>query len=48
MSGRLTRPVPNRAELVFSPLATCAPTAESEPAQSLPAYDPLSCEERLP
>lgn len=46
MSGRLSHPVSSRVELVFSPLGTCAPTAESGPAVALPAYDALTCQER--
>lgn len=45
-SGRLSQPVGSRVELVFSPLGSCAPPAGSEPSQALPAYDPLTCEER--
>ena len=41
MSGRLTDAPADRVELVFSPLGTCGPLAESEPAAGL---DPLTCE----
>lgn len=46
MSGRLAHPLSTRVELVFSPLGTCAPPAESGPIDALPAYDPLTCQER--
>lgn len=41
MSGQLTDPPADRVELVFSPLGTCGPPAESGPAVGL---DPLTCE----
>ena len=41
MSGRLTDTPPDRVELVFSPLGTCGPPAESGAAAGL---DPLTCE----
>lgn len=46
LSGRLTQPPPSNVELVFSPLGTCAPTVESGPADFLPAYDGITCEEQ--
>jgi Tfp pilus assembly protein FimT len=41
ISGRLTNVPADRVNLVFSPLGTCGPTAESVPVL---AFDPLTCE----
>lgn len=41
ISGRLSSAPADRFGLVFSPLGTCSPPAESEPAAGL---DPLTCE----
>lgn len=45
ISGRLTDAPVDRLELVFSPLGTCGPAAESGSVVDL---DPLTCEVALP
>lgn len=47
MSGRLSNPRGSTADIVFSPLGTCAPTPESIPSEELVGIDPLTCEARL-
>lgn len=44
ISGRLPDPPAGPIDLIFSPLGTCAPAVESDPAGSLAAYDALTCE----
>ena len=47
MSGRLAGLPASPADLIFSPLGTCAPSIESAPSAAL-VTDPLTCELRLP
>ncbi|MGH7525823.1 MAG: prepilin-type N-terminal cleavage/methylation domain-containing protein [Gemmatimonadales bacterium] len=47
LSGRLAEPPAGSSDILFSPLGTCAPSVENEPAaEVLRAFDPLTCEER--
>ncbi len=47
LSGRLAEPPGGISDILFSPLGTCAPGVESEPAAELLAgFDPLTCAER--
>ena len=47
LSGRFAEPPAGITDILFSPLGTCAPSVESEPAvELLAAFDPLTCEER--
>lgn len=43
MSGQLSDPG-EAADLLLSPLGTCAPTPEALPTHSWAAFDPLTCE----
>jgi prepilin-type N-terminal cleavage/methylation domain-containing protein len=46
ISGRVLDATGTTMDLLFSPLGTCAPPPESIPAQSLAAFDPLTCQPR--
>jgi prepilin-type N-terminal cleavage/methylation domain-containing protein len=46
MSGRFSGPGNTAADIVFSPLGSCAPTPESVPPKELAGFDLLTCEPR--
>ncbi|MEO6055408.1 MAG: prepilin-type N-terminal cleavage/methylation domain-containing protein [Gemmatimonadales bacterium] len=48
MSGRLTRPPVLPADLLFSPLGTCAPSIQSDGGAPFGAFDSLTCESPPP
>jgi prepilin-type N-terminal cleavage/methylation domain-containing protein len=45
MSGKLADPPVSATDLIFSPLGTCAPAIESDPAETH-GLNPLTCEPR--